>query len=113
MKKYPAILVLAVLAACANTGDKQKDAALNHNQVRTGFNSAVQGVTLAIRSGEIKKEDARQFIVPLVLEGQKLLDDALEDIKAGREPRVDVLSAVLRITSKILAEQARLAAEGE
>jgi len=113
MRRAILIPMLLALVACANTGDKQKDAALDHNNARSAFNSAVKGVTLAVRAGEIKKPDARQFITPLVLEGRDILDKMLDDIKAGREPKIDTVTSLLKIANRILTEQARLAAEGD
>lgn len=108
MRVAPAVLLVAMVAACANTGDPQKDAALDYMKAEIAFTSAVRGVNAAIQADKIKLDDARRVIGPLVWRGAAILDKLHEQIDAGKKPSVDLISELLQIAAAIVEKRLEL-----
>jgi hypothetical protein len=112
MRRRNAVTIALFFAvACANTGDKFKDAAIDHNTARIAYNTALKGATIAVRENRIDKVDARIYLDPIVDETKAALDQMNDDLNAGRLPSVDVVERVASAARKILMKAAELEAK--
>jgi hypothetical protein len=97
------ILMLAVMPSCA-LFDSTASPSERYVDLQEAFIVGVVTATDAKREGLISQDDYDEIVLPLIIEGDRLLDDMKAAIEAGQYDQFRVLSrAALRVVTRLQA----------
>ncbi len=107
--KLPLILVGVVALSSTACANQSHDPIVHYTQTQEVYISTVQSLIDAKTFGRIEQSDWDNVFLPIINEGNRILDDLKIAAEAGDQPSIDlILVRVKPLLRRLLLEQAKL-----